>query len=391
MWAIDVFSCYAVAGAGALVGLLLVGLIRATEPHVKRAVALYCWSFICQSVMLVAPFGPDHLHAELIKIQIGFSAMSVALLGWAFRELNGRHTATALGVPLTLVSGLFLWGMAFADPEHYQLAVTVTFFLLSTGLAVDQSILLLRPRQAINRSEVTLLVVAANFALSWLIALIHVLTVAGPYPAHWLHMPSWILPICSLAFALLPISVAAVVFSIINERLNQQLRAKALSDELTGALSRRGLRELGERMLAQQLSQPSGIAVLMIDADHFKRINDTHGHFVGDEVLRHLTATLRTNLREDALLARYGGEEFTVMLPVRHPDEAHIVADRLRELIANTPCQSRAGPIALTVSIGVSHHQIDSSLDDDLSRADLLLYRAKQTGRNKVVSSEAEV
>jgi diguanylate cyclase (GGDEF)-like protein len=179
------------------------------------------------------------------------------------------------------------------------------------------------------------------------------------------------------------------VFAIINERLNQQLRARALSDDLTGALSRRGLRELGERMLAQQQRQPRDIAVLMVDADHFKAINDRHGHLVGDDVLRHLTQTLRDNLRVDALLARYGGEEFTVLLPVRQRDEALKVAERLRDTVARSPCESRSGPIPITVSIGVSYHGPGSTLEDDLSRADALLYRAKAEGRNRVVAEAA--
>jgi diguanylate cyclase (GGDEF)-like protein len=82
-------------------------------------------------------------------------------------------------------------------------------------------------------------------------------------------------------------------------------------------LSRRGLRELGERMLALQQYQSSQIAVLMMDLDHFKAVNDRYGHLIGDDVLRHVTQVIRDRLRDDALLARYGGEEFTVLLPVK--------------------------------------------------------------------------
>lgn len=113
--------------------------------------------------------------------------------------------------------------------------------------------------------------------------------------------------------------MATLVFATINARLTQQLRARSLSDDLTGALSHRGLRELGERMLAPAAQSDSQVAVLMIDLDHFKVINDRYGHAMGDDVLRHVTHVVRDHLREDALLARYGGEEFTVLLPSSTP------------------------------------------------------------------------
>jgi len=323
-------------------------------------------------------------HGVVTKVAIGFAGMGVVLLAWAFRQLNGRRTPPWLGTLVTLAVGASLWLAACSTPAHYVLTIGVVFALVSVGLAVDQGWLILRSARVVG-SEMTLLAVAAVFALNWLVLLEHVLTVPGPYPDHWLHMPTWLTPYCGLAFALLPLAVASVVFAIVNDRLNQQLRARALSDDLTGALSRRGLRELGERMLAQQVRQPTEIAVLMIDADHFKAVNDRYGHQVGDDVLRHLTHTLREHLRDDALLARYGGEEFTVLLPVRSRLEATKVAERLREVVAASPCQSRVGPVNLTVSIGVSYHCLNSSLEEDLSRADGHLYQAKQNGRNRVV------
>ena len=188
-----------------------------------------------------------------------------------------------------------------------------------------------------------------------------------------------------MALALLPLSVASVVFAIINERLSQQLRARALSDDLTGALSRRGLRELGERMLALQAHRPSMLAVLMLDIDHFKQVNDEFGHQVGDDVLRHVTQVIRERLRPDALLSRYGGEEFIVLLPVQSQPEAAAAAERLRALVENALCSTKFGKVRVTVSIGVSLHEPHRSLDQDISQADAHLYEAKRQGRNRVV------
>jgi diguanylate cyclase (GGDEF)-like protein len=196
--------------------------------------------------------------------------------------------------------------------------------------------------------------------------------------------PDWLLAPSALGIALLPLSVASVVFAIVNERQHQQLRDRASSDDLTGALSRRGLRERGERLLSDRGEAAGGVAVLMIDVDHFKAINDRHGHLVGDQVLRHVTALLSEHLREDALLARYGGEEFTVVLPVRSHDDALTVAERLRQVVEQQPCEVDGQTIAATVSIGVAFHRPAASLEDALSRADARLYEAKQAGRNRI-------
>jgi diguanylate cyclase (GGDEF)-like protein len=107
-------------------------------------------------------------------------------------------------------------------------------------------------------------------------------------------------------------------------------------------------------------------------------------------VLRQITQLTRERLRDDALLARYGGEEFTVLLPVRSHLEASAVAERLRQMLALTPCETRGGPVTITVSIGVAFHRPDGTLEDALARADACLYEAKQAGRNRVVTARPD-
>lgn len=389
MVSIDVFTCYAMAGAGAAVGLGLMGLIRTDQPRIREALRLYQGAFLCLVALLVLPLDTGAWREPLSKVAIGVVAMGVCMLAWAFRQLNGRRTHPGVGALITLAVGATLWLAGFAGSQAlFMFALAFVFAFVSVGLVVDQGWLILRSAH-ITRSELSLLGVAGLFAVVWLITLWHNATVAGPYPDHWLHAPDWLLPFSALTFALLPLSVAAVVFAIINDRLNQQLRARALSDDLTGALSRRGLRELGERMLAMQAHKANQVAVLMLDVDHFKAINDRYGHLVGDDVLRHLTRVVRDHLRDDALLARYGGEEFTVLLPIRGKGEARVVAERLRQQLARTPFPTREGPVAITVSIGGAFHGGGASLEHDLARADACLYQAKQGGRNRVVFSDA--
>ena len=384
---IDVFTCYTLAGAGSLVGLGLISLVRAESPRVRRALWLYRLAFLCLAGFLWVGTQPAESRAQDMHTMIGIGAIGASLLAWGFRQLNGQPTPPSVGVGLTLGLGSILWwaGAATSDATFAVVEAAVMSFI-AVGTLIDQGMLL--RRATVRRGgELALLVVAGLFSLDWLLILWHTLHWVGPYPDHLLFAPDWLLTVSAVGVGLLPLSVASVVFAIVNDRLNQQLRERTLRDDLTGTLSRRGLREHGERMLAAQAPahQATGIAALMLDVDHFKAINDLHGHLVGDEVLRHLSAVMTEHLRDDALLARYGGEEFTVLLPVRNRQDAETVAERLRQAIEAQPCESRAGRVRVTVSIGVAFHQTAHSLDEVLSRADTRLYEAKQAGRNRVI------
>jgi len=391
MASIDVFTCYTLAGAGSLFGLGLISLVRAESPRVRRALWLYRLAFLCLAGFLWVGTLPVAQRAQGMHAMIGVAAIGASLLAWGFRQLNGQRTPPALGVALTLgLGGLLWWAGAATSDETFAVLEAAVMSFIALGTLIDQGVLL--RRAPVRRGgEFALLLVAGLFSLDWVLILWHTLHWVGPYPDHLLFAPDWLLPASAVGVGLLPLSVASVVFAIVNDRLNQQLRERALRDDLTGTLSRRGLREHGERMLAGHqpahlaMRQDSGVAALMLDVDHFKAINDRHGHQVGDEVLRHLSAVMTEHLRDDALLARYGGEEFTVLLPVRSRQDAETVAERLRQAIEAQPCESRAGRIRVTVSIGVAFHQTAHSLDEVVSRADTRLYEAKQAGRNRVI------
>lgn len=166
----------------------------------------------------------------------------------------------------------------------------------------------------------------------------------------------------------------------------EQLRRQATQDSLTGLSNRRHFFAQGEIELARVRRYGAALSLLMLDVDHFKRINDSHGHKAGDIVLRQLSTTLRETLRPVDVIGRLGGEEFAVLLPGTKLAEAIEVAERLREIIAASEVKREAGlPLRFTVSIGVvSLEQPDSNLDTLLSLADRALYQAKAGGRNKV-------
>lgn len=161
-----------------------------------------------------------------------------------------------------------------------------------------------------------------------------------------------------------------------------KVRLLTIQDPLTHLYNRRGFEEMLERI--RSLSSRSGnpFAVLLIDADHFKSINDKHGHSMGDEVLRAIGYTIREQCRTSDVVARIGGEEFAVILPDTSKDGAIVVAERIRQRI-QMDLAVKYPHIMPTVSIGVS---TDDRMKSILDNADRKLYKAKKTGRNKVVA-----
>jgi len=159
----------------------------------------------------------------------------------------------------------------------------------------------------------------------------------------------------------------------------------ALCDHLTGIGNRRAFFDAAESELRRWHRLPRPISLLMLDVDHFKKINDSHGHPVGDEVLRHITRVMAATFRQVDVLARIGGEEFAVLLPSADLGNAQRAAERLRATLEAQPAPTDAGPVHCTVSIGIATMDADTpNVDALLKRADDALYAAKRSGCNQV-------
>ncbi|MGJ3258913.1 MAG: diguanylate cyclase [Rhodospirillales bacterium] len=173
------------------------------------------------------------------------------------------------------------------------------------------------------------------------------------------------------------------------KKMEEDLRRLATTDPLTGVNNRRRYTEISERELTRCKRYRHPICVLMLDADHFKNINDSYGHEAGDRVLKALADACAGELRDVDVLGRFGGEEFTVTLPETPMETALEAAERLRVKIAETTVKLEDGQdISFTVSIGASClNDPEEGLADLLNRADAALYSAKEQGRNKVVSA----
>jgi diguanylate cyclase (GGDEF)-like protein len=174
--------------------------------------------------------------------------------------------------------------------------------------------------------------------------------------------------------------------------LKQQLQVAAVTDEKTGLLNTAGWHETAVREHArvQRRGVVGGFAVLMIDLDHFKRINDTYGHLTGDDVLAAVAVAISGSVRQGDTVGRFGGEEFVVLLPGLGHADVLAIAERVRVAVGelNVVISTGAGTVrvsGLSVSIGVARHpDAGPTLDDVLRAADAALYRAKEAGRNRV-------
>lgn len=207
------------------------------------------------------------------------------------------------------------------------------------------------------------------------------------------------LPSAERAFSIGMLHGAATLLALLLMRLHsvdkrdlfmaqQELHRLATTDPLTGARNRRVLQERFAHEAARQSRARGSTALLMLDIDHFKRINDTYGHGVGDEVLRDLVQRWSLVLRDLDALCRIGGEEFVALLPDTVGLDALVIAERLRHETAELPVATSAGPITVTVSLGVAVVGPDiDDLDLVLERADAALFEAKAAGRDRVMVS----
>ncbi len=171
-----------------------------------------------------------------------------------------------------------------------------------------------------------------------------------------------------------------------NALAHDRLERLAAVDPLTDAYNRRfGLARLREEF-SRAVRAENPLGVLMLDLDHFKAVNDTYGHLVGDRVLRAVAAACRRVVREGDVLVRYGGEEFLVLLPGAGPEDVRQVGERIRRAVAETSVEDGDLRVGVTVSLGgATYRETSDSTDSLVALADGALYEAKEAGRDRLV------
>jgi diguanylate cyclase (GGDEF)-like protein len=264
------------------------------------------------------------------------------------------------------------WG---ATASNLLLLISVPLVLLESWIAM---------RQGVTAGRFVLLAWSPGLAvlMAWTLSL-------QGWALVGIDLASWVYPGLALQLVVLCFGLANEGQRLRRER--DDATADAGHDPLTGALNRRALDASLSALLEEARSTQGALSVVFMDIDHFKRINDVHGHAVGDHCLRQLVADGEALLRPGDLLARYGGEEFVLVLPGLDAAAAAPLAERLRMRIASRPVERDGVRVKMAVSLGVAELEAASeSAEQLLQRADAALYRAKAGGRNRVeVSSPA--
>jgi len=186
--------------------------------------------------------------------------------------------------------------------------------------------------------------------------------------------------------SLLPVVSTVGFLLMCTERSHQDLASAARLDYLTGICNRRAIDDLASRAIAAARRHGMPMAMMIIDVDHFKRINDEFGHEAGDQALIETVRRIRDSLRAEDLVGRLGGEEFVAVMPNTDGQSALAAAERTRHAFAHAPMQISGGSIAVTVSVGVAVLMAeDVQFSHLLRRADRAMYAAKAAGRNRVM------
>ena len=171
------------------------------------------------------------------------------------------------------------------------------------------------------------------------------------------------------------------------QEVTKELEHLAYTDPLTGAFNRRYFLSAAKKETSRNIRYGHSLTLLMVDIDHFKKVNDTYGLDIGDEALKIMVTTVLSALRSEDVLGRFGGEEFIVLLPETDAIGAELVAQRVRQLVSEIVIDTAQEPLSFTVSIGVAEAKRDESIEEIQKRADEALYEAKKNGRDCVVTA----
>ncbi len=319
-------------------------------------------------------------------IELGLLGCILMLLLALRRMLRSRRRPRDLAWIGALGAAGIAAGLAASSPQSAELAGTVAVTLLG-GLAVHAMWLGLRGQVA----PATAAFAALPFAVLTLMGLVHsvelLLEPGGAGQAVRGDLPT---PARAVLWYVVTFGITLSLIALMIWRVVARIQHLTYRDPLTGAMNRRAF----ERMLSDaqaQLLRGRGFALVMIDIDHFKRVNDQHGHAAGDAALRHCVRLWQAGLREVDGLGRLGGEEFCALLPLAAPDDlaaAVMVAERLRADLQAQPLPWAGGLLPLSASFGVALPVAgDPRGEVGLVRADAELYRAKAEGRNRVCAA----
>jgi diguanylate cyclase len=324
--------------------------------------------------------GQHHLPiiAASVLIVSGLCLQYAGIQRFKDKPINWRFAAIAVGA--VLLSEIWFTGI-HSDVMSRAIANSIIFGVISAACARE----LLIPAESPLRIAYWLTGISFG-AFSMLVFARAVILWQSSADSYGLFQNIPINPLTFLGVCLLQFSTMFGFVLMLDYRLVGELDKLASLDPLTGAFNRRRLAEEASRLQARSIRTGAPLAVVMIDVDHFKKVNDSYGHQVGDEVLRHVAKTIEMAIRADDYFARYGGEEFCILLPSTTKDEAYVLGERLRQVYADNPFSVDGQRLQSTISIGIADSvDVGTDFKSLVLAADKALYEAKLAGRNLVM------
>ncbi len=384
---LDVRTLVLVAAiTSALVALALALALRAQPPALRDSIRAWTGGIALQALgwLLIGFRGqwPDALSFVLANTAV---ALGYAECVRALRRFDGQRVRPLAPYLLALAVLAISIYTTWIAPDRYQRMLgnsvaLAAVFALATLAA-------LRVHLGPGRRPASHWLVAGVFAFGTGVLLVRVASLlqGGPTPPGTRFEVGAIELLLYASTAFGPVLATFGFALMCNDHLNAELERLAAIDPLTGVHNRRSLEYLGAHAIAMAARRGRGVALLLIDADHFKRVNDEHGHDAGDAALRALVGIVRGQARDEDVLGRLGGEEFVLLLPEADEAAAVALAERVRAAVAAAPVDVGGARVALRVSIGVAAW---AQGGDDwrglLRNADRALYEAKRRGRDRV-------
>ena len=370
-----------------LLTLVFSALLIFAGSHVGNMRCVRQWALGCFCIGLSTSFTyflQDLTHKEwLLVCAATLWGAGIALQYYGIQVFKGVPDNWV--IPVSLVALVFMqttWFTVWHPNVHARMIANSLLFAL--GNAACARALLIQIEQPLRGAYWLTGGAFAMFALMLILRAVAVYH-ADPH-SFFFYSRTWFNSIAVFIGIMSQMTVTFGFVLMLNARLAGDLQKLALTDALTGALNRRSLEQEANRLFARCTRTGDCMAVMMIDIDHFKSINDRYGHQVGDGVLKNLTAVAHRNLRVDDYFARYGGEEFCVLLPSTTEQDAWVLAERLRLAYAAMDMVFNDEVLKSTISIGVAGSlQVGLDFALLLKAADYAMYRAKQDGRNRVV------
>jgi diguanylate cyclase (GGDEF)-like protein len=378
----------------AMLSIMLAGLILLAGMHTSKINSVKQWSIasLCIGVGLGSSyFFYTHSDGAKIAVVLGglLVALSIALQFTGIQSFKSERISIRLATIFVLFGAIQAYWFEFQYPDVNARSIANSL-LFSFGYACCAGLLLIRVKPEFRSISSFTGVLFAG--LSAILLLRAIVIYQSPSSLYSLYTNIPINPATFILICLMQVCVTFGFLLMLNQHLMQEVKKIASRDMLTGAYNRRQFEEEIVRLQSRSERTQDHFALMLIDIDNFKFINDNYGHPSGDEVLRRLSQIALKTIRAQDYWARFGGDEFCILLPSTESEDALILANRLRESYANVTFMFGGKALKSSISIGIADtSQVGLNYHSLLTAADQALYQAKLNGRNQVIFHSMEL